>query len=122
MMVDLRFYDCLSSFGMFGTRKRMRAAMKAKKGPSPRKVTPMIPLRRPTKKVELETKELIPLGFALEYKSRMVSCVRDWRPYCGPNTTSVVLEAEPSGEEDPEEDQDGRDIGASKMEGTRVQG
>ncbi|XP_059627055.1 uncharacterized protein LOC132269837 [Cornus florida] len=100
----------------------MGSAKKVKTGPRLRKVTPVIPLRRPTKKAKMETRELIPIGVASEDKSRKISCMRDWPPYCGPNTTSVVLKAEPSGEEDLEEDQDEGDTGASKMEGTGVQG
>ncbi|XP_059649071.1 uncharacterized protein LOC132295016 [Cornus florida] len=105
---------------MFGTRKRMWSAMKAKKDPKKRKITPMIPLRRRIKKAALETNELFPIDVVSEYKLRKISGVRDWPPYCGPNTTLVVLEAEPSGEENPEEDHDGGDTGASKMEGTGV--
>ncbi|XP_059665360.1 uncharacterized protein LOC132311474 [Cornus florida] len=72
---------------MFGTRRRMWSTMKGKRDQKKRKVTLTIPLRRPTKKAKLETKDLYPVSVVSEYKARKVSCVRDWPPYCGSNMT-----------------------------------
>ncbi|XP_059650236.1 pectinesterase-like [Cornus florida] len=74
--------------------------MKAKKDRRKKKVTPTFLLQRPTKKAELETKELVPVGVASEYKSRKVSGVRDWPPYFFilSDQTTIVVSKDGSGD------------------------